>query len=136
MPLPKKKAPFPRDDAWPQLLVDAVVRLCHLPDRPRGPGPQFAAARSATQGLHAEEIIGRPFATFFTAEDRPLRSPQGHLQPRRTNEPIRERGLASAQGRHPFLDARGADAVRDPDGNVIGFAKVTRDMTERRLEHS
>ena len=53
------------------------------------------------------------------------------------SRPARERanskgGLARAQGRNALLGERRIDAIHDDDGKLIGFAKITRDMTEKR----
>ena len=69
-------------------------------------------------------MTGQPFAKFFTPEDQAEELPRQALAT-----------AARADGT-PFWALAVIDAVRDHDGNLIGFAKVTRDITERRLEQT
>ena len=48
------------------------------------------------------------------------------------DRPVRGRGLAHPEGRLAFLGQRGDHAIRDDDGTLVGFAKVTRDLSERK----
>ncbi len=92
----------------------------------------WSAGGEALFGYTAEEIIGRPADVFYTAEDREAGLPK-HLLDLAAAE-----GRAEAEGwrvdrsgRH-FWAQSVISAIHDASGRVRGFAKVVRDMTERR----
>ena len=59
--------------------------------------------------------------------------PARGLEHRRARRPLRGRRLARAQGRHAASGPTSSSTpIRDEDGQLVGFAKVTRDLTERR----
>ena len=99
------------------------------------PGGTVASWNSGAErikGYTAEEIIGRHFSEFYTAEDR------------KSGAPNRALSIAAATGRFEaeawrvrkdgslFWANVVIDAIHDETGNLIGFAKITRDITERR----
>src|SRR4029077_12912984 len=80
MPLPKKSAPFPRDDAWPQLLIDAVIDYAIYMIDLDGRVASWNSGAARLKGYSAQEIIGQPFAQFFTPEDREREFPKHALE--------------------------------------------------------
>lgn len=85
------------------------------------------------KGYREEEIIGRHFSVFYTEEDRRAGLPEkalgkARLEGRFENEGWRVRKDGARFWAHVVIDP-----VRSPSGELIGFAKVTRDLTERRL---
>jgi PAS domain S-box-containing protein len=99
------------------------------------PGGTVASWNSGAErikGYTAEEIIGRHFSEFYTDEDR------------KNGAPNRALSIAAATGRFEaeawrvrkdgslFWANVVIDAIYDETGNLIGFAKITRDITERR----
>ena len=87
------------------------------------------------KGYSPEEIIGKSFASFYTPEDRAKGLPQRALSV------AAEAGRFSADGWRVRKDGSRfwasviIDAVRNEGGELIGFAKVTRDVTERQQAH-
>lgn len=85
------------------------------------------------KGYSESEIVGRPFATFFTPED--LRDGR----PQRLLEQVRTIGYAHFEGWHVRKDGSrfwaeaSLSAVHDPLGHLIGIGKITHDLTQRRL---
>lgn len=84
------------------------------------------------KGYESSEVVGRHFRIFFTPEDVERRSPEEQLRlaverGRSVGETWRVRKDGSRFWAHTTIDA-----LRDDAGNVRGFAKVTRDMTEAR----
>jgi PAS domain S-box-containing protein len=90
------------------------------------------AGAERIKGYRAEEIIGQHFSVFYSPEDR-----QKEL-PRRALMIATEEGKFEAEGWRIRKDGSRfwanvvIDAVHDDDNVLIGFAKITRDMTERR----
>jgi PAS domain S-box-containing protein len=85
------------------------------------------------KGYSAEEITGQPFTRFYTPEDIRAELPQKALRAARETGRFEAEGWRVRKDGTRFWASVVIDAVRDPEGDVIGFAKVTRDITERRL---
>ena len=111
------------------LLVDAVIDYAIYLIDLQGNVASWNAGAQRIKGYLPEEVIGQHFSTFFTEEDR-----QADL-------PARALATAAKEGRFETEAWRvrkdGSrlwavvviDAVRDSEGSLIGFAKVTRDIT-------
>lgn len=83
------------------------------------------------KGYAPEEIIGRHFSTFYSEEDRATGLPQRGLDTARREGRFETEGWRVRKDGTRFLAHVVIDAIRDDDGEVIGFAKITRDVTER-----
>lgn len=83
------------------------------------------------KGYLAEEILGRHFSVFYTAEDRADGLPRRALETAGRVGRFEHEGLRIRKGGTRFVAHTVIDAVRDGDGLLVGFAKVTRDVTER-----
>jgi PAS domain S-box-containing protein len=80
----------------------------------------------------ADEIIGKHFSTFYTPEDRENGAPQRALETARSVGRYEAEAWRVRKNGQRFWANVVIDAIYDDDRNVIGFAKITRDMTERR----
>ncbi|MBN9544925.1 MAG: PAS domain S-box protein [Alphaproteobacteria bacterium] len=83
------------------------------------------------KGYLPDEIIGQHFSRFYTQEDRQWGEPERALETavregRFEREALRVRKDGSVFNAHVIIDP-----IRDAKGEVVGFAKVTRDITER-----
>jgi PAS domain S-box-containing protein len=84
------------------------------------------------KGYTADEIIGRHFSIFYTQEDRSNGMPDRSLEvATREGKYEREAWRIRKDGTR-FWASVLIDSIRDLDDELVGFAKVTRDMTERR----
>jgi len=113
-------------------LVAGVTDYALIMLDPNGTVSSWNAGAERIKGYSAHEIIGRHFSQFYTAEDR------------RAGLPNRSLSIAAATGRFeaeawrvrkdgPLFWANVViDAIRDDSGRLVGFAKITRDITERR----
>jgi PAS domain S-box-containing protein len=125
------------DKAWRlQLLIDAVVDYAIYMIDLDGRVATWNSGARRLKGYTAEEIIGQPFARFFTPEDRERELPQQALRIAAEVGRFESEGWRVRRDGSRFWALAVIDAVRDENGELIGFAKVTRDMTERRLEQS
>jgi PAS domain S-box-containing protein len=115
-----------------RLLVEAVVDYAIFLLDPEGRVRSWNPGAQRLKGYAAEEIVGQPFSTFFTQEDRRLGRPEAILEAARRDGRTESEGWRVRKDGTCFWALAVLDAVRDRDGRVIGFAKVTRDMTERR----
>jgi PAS domain S-box-containing protein len=84
------------------------------------------------KGWTAEEIIGRHFSTFYPVEDIAAGKPAYELRVAERDGSVEDEGWRVRKDGSRFWANVVITALRDPDGKLIGFAKVTRDLTERR----
>jgi PAS domain S-box-containing protein len=115
-----------------RLLVQGVTDYAIYMLSPEGVVSNWNPGAARIKGYSAEEIIGQHFSRFYTPDDLERGVPVTALQT------ARERGSFSAEGWRVRKDGNRfwasvvIDAIRDDEGELIGFAKVTRDLTERR----
>jgi PAS domain S-box-containing protein len=83
------------------------------------------------KGYSADEIIGKQFSSFYTADDRTKGLPKIAAETGRFSS----EGWRIHKGGSHFWALVVIDAIRDEQGQVIGFARVTRDITERQQAH-
>jgi PAS domain S-box-containing protein len=84
------------------------------------------------KGYTADEIIGRHFSIFYTEEDRARDHPAEELQIAAAAGRYEEEGWRIRKDGSRFWASVVLTAVRDDAGTLVGYAKVTRDLTERR----
>jgi PAS domain S-box-containing protein len=86
----------------------------------------------AINGYEAHEILGKPFSVFYTPQDQKQRKPEAELEAARLFGRVENEGWRVRKDGTAFWVNAVVTAMRAPDSKLIGFAKVTRDMTERR----
>ncbi|MFS2174531.1 PAS domain S-box protein [Rhizobium pisi] len=89
----------------------------------------FGAER--IKGYRPQEIIGRHFSTFYTPEDREAGVPDTALKVARAEGRFEREGWRVRKDGTRFWASVVIDVIRDDDGDVLGFAKITRDITEK-----
>jgi PAS domain S-box-containing protein len=115
-----------------RILVEGVTDYAIFMLDPQGRVTNWNAGAQRIKGYKPEEIIGEHFSRFYTANERDAGVPEQAL------ETARETGRWEAEAWRVRKDGSRfwanvvLDAIRDPDGELIGFAKITRDMTEKR----
>jgi PAS domain S-box-containing protein len=85
------------------------------------------------KGYRPEEIIGRNFSTFYTEEDKARDHPADELRIAAANGRYEEEGWRVRKDGSRFWANIVITALHDDDGELIGFGKVSRDLTVRRL---
>lgn len=83
------------------------------------------------KGYEPEEIIGQHFSRFYTDEDRAAGEPARALETARSEGRFLAEGWRVRKDGERFRASVVIDAIRDDTGQPIGFAKITRDITER-----
>ena len=135
--VPEKNDLSAGDNAWRlQLLIDSVIDYAIYMIDLDGRVASWNSGAARLKGYSAEEIIGQPFAKFFTPEDQAREFPNEALATAARTGRFESEGWRVRADGSRFWALAVIDAVRDHDGKLIGFAKVTRDITERRLEQS
>jgi PAS domain S-box-containing protein len=115
-----------------QLLVNSVTDYAiYMLDR-EGHVATWNPGARRFKGYEADEIIGRHYSTFFTPEDLEAGLPQLALDTAAREGRFEAEGWRLRKDGTRFWVHAVIDPVRDEAGEVIGFAKITRDVTERR----
>jgi PAS domain S-box-containing protein len=115
-----------------RLLVDSVRDYAIFMLDPQGVVQSWNAGAEAINGYTADEIIGRHFSVFYPPEGREQRLPELELQAARDHGRVEEEGWRVRKDGTLFWANVVVTAVYGPDGDLRGFAKITRDMKERR----
>lgn len=84
------------------------------------------------KGYEAHEIVGRHFSCFYTEEDRTTGAPARALRIAERDGRFEAEGIRVRKDGSQFLASVVIDPIRNDAGEILGFAKVTRDITERR----
>jgi PAS domain S-box-containing protein len=120
------------DDGRYRLLVDAITDYAiYMLDR-QGRVASWNAGAQRFKGYAAHEILGQHFSRFYTEEDRTTGLPQRALNRAASEGRFEQEGWRVRKDGGRFWAHVVIDAIRDDGGEVIGFAKITRDLTERR----
>lgn len=84
------------------------------------------------KGYLAEEILGQHFSCFYTEEDRAKGAPEAALKTALEYGKSEDEGWRVRKDGSRFWATVVIDSIRDANGTLIGFAKITRDITERK----
>jgi PAS domain S-box-containing protein len=115
-----------------QLLVQGVTDYAIYLLTPQGNVSSWNSGAERIKGYKPEEIIGRHFSTFYTEEDRKAALPEIALETARADGRFEREGIRIRKDGTQFWANVVIDAIKDTDGSLIGFAKITRDITERK----
>jgi len=114
-----------------RLLVDAVVDYAIYMIDPGGNVASWNSGAQRIKGYSAQEIIGQHFSKFYTPEDLKIGLPARGLETAAKEGRFESEGWRVRRDGTKFWANVVIDAVKDDEGRLIGFAKVTRDLTER-----
>jgi PAS domain S-box-containing protein len=120
------------DPASFQLLIDSVVDYAIYMIGLDGRVRSWNAGAARLKGYRAEEIVGRSFGTFYAPEDQAAGLPQKALQTARDTGRFAAEGWRVRKDGSRFWASVVIDAIRDANGELVGFAKITRDVTDRQ----
>ena len=115
-----------------QLLVNSVTDYAIYMLDPDGYVATWNPGAHRFKGYEASEIIGRHFSTFFTPEDRNSGVPAHALETAAREGRFEAEGWRLRKDGTRFWVNAVLDPIRDETGKLIGFAKITRDDTEKR----
>jgi PAS domain S-box-containing protein len=119
-----------------QTLVDSVVDYAIYMLDLDGIVESWNVGAQRIKGYSAPEIIGRNFSVFYTDDDVCAGEPIRSLEVARTTGRFEAEGWRVRKDRSRLWASVVIDAVRNPAGEVIGFAKVTRDLTQQLAERT
>jgi PAS domain S-box-containing protein len=116
-----------------ELLVQSVTDYAIYMLDLEGRVTSWNAGARRYKGYEAEEIIGQHFSRFYTPEERELGIPRIALETAEREGRFEAHGWRVRKDGSRFWANVVIDPIRDPSGSLIGFAKITRDLTERRV---
>jgi PAS domain S-box-containing protein len=115
-----------------RLLVEGVKDYAIFLLDPDGRVATWNAGAERIKGYLAREIVGQHFSAFYTDEDKAAHKPERELAIAVKTGKYEEEGIRVRKDGSLFWASVLITAVRNKSGELIGFAKVTRDLTERR----
>ncbi|HEY7236760.1 MAG TPA: PAS domain-containing sensor histidine kinase [Gemmatimonadaceae bacterium] len=114
------------------LLVESVQDYAIFALDPDGYVITWNTGAARLKGYAPEEIIGRHFSVFYPEEDDPLVKTRWELEVAAREGRFEDEGWRVRKDGTQFWANVIITALRAPDGTLVGFAKVTRDLTERK----
>ena len=113
------------------ILVDSVEEYAIYMLDPFGKVMTWNSGANKIKQYTAEEIIGKNFACFYTAEDVAADKPQSNLRKAACEGHIRDQGLRVRKDGSMFHAEILITVLRDKSGGIRGFSKVTRDISDQ-----
>ena len=129
--VPAAAAAAPADEQF-RLLVSSVTDYAIYLLDDGGRVTSWNPGAERIKGYRAEEVIGRNFSQFYAPEDRARGLPEAALATARRDGRFEGEGWRLRKDGSRFWALVVIDAVRDDAGEPVGFAKITRDISERR----
>jgi PAS domain S-box-containing protein len=115
-----------------RLLVEGVTDYAIYMLDPHGYVVNWNPGAERIKGYAPDEIIGRHFSTFYTPQDSRDEVPKRALETAARNGTFEAEGWRVRKDGSQFWAGVVINAIRNADGQLLGFAKITRDLTERR----
>jgi PAS domain S-box-containing protein len=100
---------------------------------PQGKIQNWNKGAERIKGYKGEEILGKHFSVFYTPEDLAKNLPETLLNKARETGSAHHEGWRIRKDGTKFWGAVVMTALHDDHNNIIGFSKVTRDLTERKI---
>jgi PAS domain S-box-containing protein len=115
-----------------RLLVESVKEYAILMLDANGHIASWNSGAERMKGYRADEILGQHFSVFYTPEAVEARHPQAELETATAQGHYQEEGWRVRKDGTRFWASVVITALRDPEGHLRGFGKVTHDSTERK----
>ncbi|WP_262266010.1 ATP-binding protein [Microvirga yunnanensis] len=115
-----------------QLLVDALSDYAIYLLDPQGHVISWNSGAQRCKGYTESEILGQPYAKFYTEEDQAAGEPAQALEVAARDGHHEAEGWRVRKDGSRFWASTVIDPIRDEHGALLGFAKITRDITEPR----
>lgn len=116
-----------------RLLVESVKDYAIFMLDPSGHVLTWNLGAQRLKGYRAEEIVGKHFSRFYCPEEVAKGRPEHELKIAAAEDRMEDEGWRVRKDGSRFWASTVITALRDQTGNLRGFGKVTRDITERRL---
>jgi PAS domain S-box-containing protein len=119
-------------EAWFRLLVQSVKDYAIFVLDPQGHVASWNAGAERIKGYNASDILGRHFSNFYLPDDLAADRPGMELRVAAREGRFEDEGWRVRKDGTLFWANVVITALRNEQGELVGFAKVTRDLTERR----
>jgi len=126
------QAALRQSDEHFRLLVRGVTDYAIFMLDPDGHVTSWNVGAERMKGYTADEIVGQHFSRFYSEEDRAEGRPRAGLETARREGRFETEGWRIRKDGTRFWASVVIDAIHNDAGALIGFAKITRDITERR----
>src|SRR6185437_8194008 len=113
------------------ILVDSVEEYAIYMLDADGNVVTWNTGAQKIKGYTAQEIIGKNFACFYTADDVAAGKPQRNLHEAARRGHVRDQGLRIRKDGSTFEAEVVITVLSDVVGNIRGYSKVTRDITDQ-----
>jgi PAS domain S-box-containing protein len=120
------------DDGRYRLLVDAVTDYAIYMLDPTGIVSSWNPGAQRFKGYMPDEIIGQHFSRFYSEQDQKSGLPARALETAAREGKFEAEGWRIRKDGTRFWAYVVIDPIRNKSGEIVGFAKITRDLTERR----
>jgi len=120
------------DDGRYRLLIEAVTDYAIYMLDPSGIVTSWNPGAQRFKGYTPAEIIGQHFSRFYSEEDQKAGLPARALETAKREGKFESEGWRIRKDGTRFWASVVIDPIRQPSGEIVGFAKITRDLTERR----
>ncbi|CAN5555263.1 PAS domain-containing hybrid sensor histidine kinase/response regulator [soil metagenome] len=115
-----------------RLLVEGIVDYAIYMLDPQGHVTNWNKGAARIKQYAAEEVVGRHFGTFYLEEQRLSGEPDRNLETAKRDGSFSGEGWRLRKDGSRFWASVVIDSLRDDRGELIGYAKITRDITEQR----
>ena len=116
-----------------QLLVETVRDYAIFVLDPTGHVMSWNAGAARLKGYTRDDIVGRHFSTFYPPDALAAGKPEWELEVAAREGRVEDEGWRVRKDGTRFWANVVITALRDESGTLVGFAKVTRDLTARRM---
>lgn len=121
-------------------VVEAIEDYAIYMLDPRGIIETWSTGAERIKGYRSDEVVGKHYGMFFRSEDRAEGLPMWQLERAKIHGKTEDEGWRVRKDGSVFWANILISAIREEDGTIAGFAKITRDITERQrhreMEHS
>ena len=115
-----------------RLLVESVQDYAIFLVDPQGHVVTWNEGARRIKGYSTAEIVGQHFSIFYTPEDVARGKPELELKNAAASGRFEDEGWRLRKDGTRFWTSVVITALRDPHGRLVGFAKISRDLTERK----
>jgi len=115
-----------------KLLVDSVQDYAIFFMDAEGYIQTWNKGAQKNKGYTASEIVGKHFSTFYPQKDKDNRKPERELEHARKHGRVEDEGWRLRKDGSKFWANVVITSLYDNEGTLLGFAKVTRDLTQRK----
>ena len=126
-----RRTPLATEESF-RLLVESVQDYAIFMLDPEGHIISWNKGAQRIKGYGPEEIIGQHFSRFYPPEAAARGEPTAHLSVAVRDGRVENEGYRVRKDGSRFWASAVITALRDDDGRLVGFTKVTRDLTERK----